>query len=157
EVNHDLIAAGHPRLNFEFATYMRAMPPHWHERDRETGEPAGPAFPARAWSAGQSATVKAALRLLDHRGKGPWPEFTEQSCFDCHHELRPAGRGFPSFGGQRGLPGWHRAFELERLGGGVLEPMRRPIPVAADVLAAIAAIQGKVASPPSAPGGLARW
>ena len=38
EVNHDLIAAGHPRLNFEFTTYLRKMPPHWAEKDRETNK-----------------------------------------------------------------------------------------------------------------------
>ncbi|HEY2881635.1 MAG TPA: multiheme c-type cytochrome, partial [Pirellulales bacterium] len=30
DVNHDLIAAGHPRLNFDFAAYMATLPPHWN-------------------------------------------------------------------------------------------------------------------------------
>ena len=29
DVNHDLIAAGHPRLNFEFAAYHENQPKHW--------------------------------------------------------------------------------------------------------------------------------
>src|SRR5262249_7952802 len=29
EVNHDLIAAGHPRLNFELTAFEAAMPKHW--------------------------------------------------------------------------------------------------------------------------------
>ncbi len=29
EVDHDLIAAGHPALRFEFATYFANLPPHW--------------------------------------------------------------------------------------------------------------------------------
>ena len=34
DVTHDLIAAGHPRLNFDYATYVRSLPPHWTEKDR---------------------------------------------------------------------------------------------------------------------------
>jgi len=72
DMNHDLIAAGHPRLNFEFAAYLANMPPHWQED-------VGGNFPARAWAIGQAATAKAAVDLLAHRagaGRGsPWPEF----------------------------------------------------------------------------------
>src|SRR5690606_32482371 len=31
EVNHDLIAAGHPRLKFELTLYSDAMPRHWDQ------------------------------------------------------------------------------------------------------------------------------
>jgi hypothetical protein len=36
DVNHDLIAAGHPRLSFELSAFMATMPPHWtaHRRPR---------------------------------------------------------------------------------------------------------------------------
>src|SRR5262245_1134822 len=40
DVNHDLIAAGHPRLNFDYATYLRALPPHWAEKGRDVSPPA---------------------------------------------------------------------------------------------------------------------
>jgi hypothetical protein len=87
EVNHDLIAAGHPRLNFEFAAYLANMPAHW----REEGENARPDFPARAWAIGQVVSARAALELLESRATGPskpWPEFAEYDCFACHHDLR---------------------------------------------------------------------
>src|SRR6476660_5000791 len=32
DMNHDMIAAGHPRLNFDFADYQRRLPPHWQEK-----------------------------------------------------------------------------------------------------------------------------
>ncbi|MGO8898132.1 MAG: multiheme c-type cytochrome [Isosphaeraceae bacterium] len=86
EVNHDLIAAGHPRLNFEFAAYQENLPVHWDEKERN----AAADFPALAWAVGQLATTKAALELLRRRaacGTSPWPEFSEFSCFSCHHEL----------------------------------------------------------------------
>ena len=44
EVNHDLIAAGHPRLNFEFAAYQENLPVHWDEKGRN----AAADFPARS-------------------------------------------------------------------------------------------------------------
>src|SRR5205823_6319454 len=30
DCNHDIMAAGHPRLNFELASYLANMPPHWN-------------------------------------------------------------------------------------------------------------------------------
>jgi hypothetical protein len=95
DVNHDLIAAGHPRLNFEFGAFHAIMPKHW----REEGENAQPDFEARAWAVGQVVSAGAALALLDHRAKTatlPWPEFAEYECFACHHDLRePSWRQQP--------------------------------------------------------------
>jgi hypothetical protein len=80
QVNHDLIAAGHPRLNFEFGAFQAIMPKHW----REAGENARPDFEARAWAVGQVVSAQAALALLGHRARttsSPWPEFAEYDCF----------------------------------------------------------------------------
>jgi hypothetical protein len=85
DVNHDLIAAGHPRLEFELTAFLANMPPHWIERSKE------PAREAQAWAVGQLVTARAALRLLEARAKSPdkpWPEFAEYNCFACHHDLR---------------------------------------------------------------------
>jgi hypothetical protein len=86
EVNHDLIAAGHPRLNFELTSYVRRLPAHWRP-DRSPMRD-----PARTWAVGQTVSTEAALQLLAHRaspaGKAPWPEFAESNCFACHHDLR---------------------------------------------------------------------
>ncbi len=115
DVNHDLIAAGHPRLNFELSAYLDNMPPHWIEKG-ENGDPAAPSgraasFPARAWAIGQLVTAQASLVLLESRarpGNSSWPELSEYGCFSCHHDLRdekwrrqrPAGpaRGAPAWG-----------------------------------------------------------
>ncbi len=95
QVNHDLIAAGHPRLNFEFGAFQAIMPKHW----REEGDNVRPDFEARAWAVGQIATARAALELLAHRSQStdePWPEFAEYDCFACHHDLRePSWRQKP--------------------------------------------------------------
>jgi hypothetical protein len=107
DMNHDLIAAGHPRLNFEFAAYQANEPPHWVEKGRNDAAD----FPARAWAIGQVATAKAAAELLRGRAadrSAPWPEFSESNCYDCHHTLadqrwRQVGDGS---GTGSGIPAW---------------------------------------------------
>ncbi|MEX2138860.1 MAG: multiheme c-type cytochrome [Pirellulales bacterium] len=75
DVNHDLIAAGHPRLNFEYHAFMANLPRHWNDeldRERLQIEPqstaAKPAdYEARLWAIGQAASAQAALQLLEQR------------------------------------------------------------------------------------------
>ena len=94
DVNHDLIAAGHPRLNFEFSAYYANLPKHWSVTTSSSPEPADvekdPAFEARAWLTGQLVSSKISLQLLQHRANStnPWPELAEYSCFSCHHDLK---------------------------------------------------------------------
>ena len=108
DMNHDMIAAGHPRLNFDFADYQRRLPPHWFERDRTSGLPIGPGFEVKAWLVGCVAYAEADLLLRsdrDIRAKRndphtPWPEFSEWSCVSCHHKLAD---NFPSSIGKPAL------------------------------------------------------
>jgi hypothetical protein len=79
DVNHDHIAAGHPRLTFEFGAYQANMPAHWRPRKKSE---------APLWAVGQIVSAQAALEVLSHRAKsGTWPEFAEYDCFACHHSL----------------------------------------------------------------------
>jgi Cytochrome c554 and c-prime len=88
EVNHDMIAAGHPRLTFEYTAYHHLMPRHWSP-DKD-----GPNFEVRAWLLGQVATAKASVELLEARaehaaaGGKIWPELAEYNCYACHHSLQ---------------------------------------------------------------------
>lgn len=86
EVDHDLIAAGHPRLAFEYTGYHHnpKYTRHWDETTY------GPDFDARAWEIGQVACARSAAKLLAARATDanhPWPELAEYSCFACHHDL----------------------------------------------------------------------
>ncbi len=88
DVNHDLIAAGHPRLNFEYSAFMANMPPHW-SRKHDT-EANSPTLEAQVWAIGQVVSARAAIELLENRSatqKPAWPEFSEYDCFACHHNL----------------------------------------------------------------------
>jgi hypothetical protein len=84
DVNHDLIAAGHPRLQFEYSSFLAAVPKHWSEREERKRYPD---FHSRAWMIGQVTTTQASLDLLAHRTQRIWPEFAEYNCRACHHDL----------------------------------------------------------------------
>ena len=91
DVDHDLIAAGHPRLQFEMGAYHEALPKHWNESEDRQGREAD--FDSLLWALGQACTSQAALEQLARRADsdGPstvWPEFAEWSCSACHHDLR---------------------------------------------------------------------
>ena len=109
DVNHDLIAAGHPRLNFELSAYHANIPAHWSVTDDRRAFPSdGPAsgsvLEAKLWVVGQLATAEASLNLLELRARAAqtdrdqpgngskpaaaWPEFSEYGCFACHHDLQ---------------------------------------------------------------------
>jgi hypothetical protein len=101
DVNHDLIARRHPRLNFEFWDYWARMPAHWDEKAKRPKQD-----PAKTWLVGQVVSARAALNLLQARaeeacqGHAPWPEFAEYHCYACHHDLQQ-----PSWRQQRGYSG----------------------------------------------------
>lgn len=103
-VDHDLIAAGHPRLAFEYTAYHELLPRHWEEKTYD--------FTARAWEIGQVVGARAAVDLLASRAAGSSgslpPEFAEYDCFACHHDLRaPSWRQQRGYDGRTpGLPAW---------------------------------------------------
>jgi hypothetical protein len=92
DLNHDLMAAGHPRLTFEATVFRANLPRHWNEMEKARTR--GAEFEAKLWAVGQVAAAKSALELLDHRAEkvqrsqAPWPEFAEYGCFACHADLQ---------------------------------------------------------------------
>jgi hypothetical protein len=85
QVDHDLIAAGHPRLEFDLPAFLANMPPHWRvDKQKQTTE-------AETWAVGQLVTARRTLDLLAHRvQEQTWPEFAEYDCFACHHDMQDA-------------------------------------------------------------------
>lgn len=88
DVNHDLIAAGHPPLHFEMSAYQSRLPRHWsRSKELQTNTNAAE---AKLWLTGQFVSAAAALELLKLRAANaqrPWPEFSEYACYSCHHSL----------------------------------------------------------------------
>lgn len=122
-VDHEMIAAGHPDLYFELDSFSAVMPRHWKEpRESAPGQPAEDAtwVGVRDWSTGQAVQLRAAMQRLSWRAKGErgdkkdvWPEYSELSCFACHHALGPAKdswRQAHGYDGRRpGDPAWNES------------------------------------------------
>lgn len=92
EVDHQLIAAGHPALRFELSAYQLEpiYTKHWTEKAY------GPDVEAWTWMIGQLGTARAGAELVRHRAaeaaqptvhKRDWPEFAEYTCFSCHQDI----------------------------------------------------------------------
>jgi hypothetical protein len=116
-VDHDLIAAGHPALQFEMTSFQSHQPAHWTTTRPDTwraqGDPKyAPDYEARLWLVGQIASTMAALEVIEARLDKPTNpgmiELAEHNCHACHHDLaeqawrRPKGPsshlGLPVFG-----------------------------------------------------------
>jgi hypothetical protein len=122
-VDHEMIAAGHPDLFFELDSFSAVMPRHWKSpRESAPGKNVEDAAWAgvRDWSAGQAVQLRADMERLTWRAKGErsdkkdiWPEYSELSCFACHHALGPAKdswRQAHGFAGRRpGDPAWNNS------------------------------------------------
>jgi hypothetical protein len=120
-VDHEMIAAGHPDLYFELDSFSAVMPRHWKvPREAEPGKPEEDAawVGVRDWSTGQAVQLRAEMERLTWRANGDrfdkkdvWPEYSELSCFACHHALGPAKdswRQEHGYAGRRpGDPAWN--------------------------------------------------
>jgi Cytochrome c554 and c-prime len=120
-VDHEMIAAGHPDLYFELDSFSAVMPRHWKlPRESEPGKPIEDAawVGVREWSAGQAVQLRAAMERLTWRAKNErfdkkdvWPEYSELSCFACHHALGPAKDSWRQehayIGRRPGNPAWN--------------------------------------------------
>jgi hypothetical protein len=104
DVNHDLIAAGHPVLRFDMVVYFRNLPPHW---DPESSQGALTAM--QQHTAARLKLLQAAADLTRERWQAQshdplaaWPELADYDCFGCHQALSTDRRGEPS-----GRPAWN--------------------------------------------------
>jgi hypothetical protein len=99
EVDHELIASGHPILAFELDNYSETMPAHW--------TPGNPTHGVPAFVTGQAMGLRESLANLARHARGDkWPEFSDMSCFNCHHALDTTWRQERGWPGRAGLPSW---------------------------------------------------
>ncbi|WP_149752962.1 hypothetical protein [Rubripirellula obstinata] len=102
DMNHDIIAAGHPPLRYELATYHAWLPKHW--RDAEASDKTF--YEAQLWIAGQVAATDASLTLLKSRAEQShsvsiWPELASYDCASCHHDLGLENARTPNAGNRK--------------------------------------------------------
>lgn len=159
DVNHDMLAAGHPPLRFEMASYQALLgTKHWNDGPRRAAEPN---YEWQLWAAGRIASADAALTLLESRARKaaapgtpgeanphPWPEFAEQNCFTCHQSLRTAAGPAATPGAitlAGGVPLWRSWNVL--LAGAVVSPGAAGIAPGAAGIAPGAASAGDLPAP----------
>lgn len=95
EVDHQLMAAGHPPTYFDFEHYLERYLKHWDVE--EENERLGKFPPFERWRVGKLVSAQVRLELLRDRAERAiaspsstpheWPEFTEYSCSNCHHQF----------------------------------------------------------------------
>jgi hypothetical protein len=104
-VDHELIAAGHPDLYFEQASFEAVMPRHWKAPEKD------PWIEVRTMVTGQAVQLRENMRRISRNAGKFWPEYAELDCFACHHSLTAPKdswrqeRGYP--GRRAGNPPWN--------------------------------------------------
>ncbi len=121
DVDHELIAAGHPALRFDAWLYAANMRPHWslETEAAQRARSAGRQLPR--FESGRLLSLAAAADLERERMEQPdgaatifsasrplamWPDLASYDCFACHRELqigRPRGPN-----PQTGFAAWNR-------------------------------------------------
>jgi cytochrome c553 len=71
QIEHDMIAAGHPKLLFELVDYNARTGAHWKTEKHPS---MAPGFDQKAWAVGQVVSLAEALRNLDQWTKAKAPE-----------------------------------------------------------------------------------
>ena len=112
-VDHELIAAGHPLLQFELGSFSAVMPKHWKDTATPLDpERSDPLYEVREMTVGQAVQLRESLlRLASKTRAKNWPEYSELQCEACHHSLTPPeqswrqARGYP--GRRPGDPPWN--------------------------------------------------
>jgi len=95
EVDHQLMAAGHPPTYFDFEHYLERYLKHWDVDEENTRLGKFPPF--ERWRVGKLVSAQVRLELLRDRAERAmaspsstpheWPELTEYSCSNCHHQF----------------------------------------------------------------------
>jgi hypothetical protein len=91
EIDHEIVAAGHPPLQFELVAYAQIMK-HWNDQEKL---PAGAfSIDPTLWAVGQVTGLRRALAMVNTRAGnanyqalGQFPHFESANCYQCHHKL----------------------------------------------------------------------
>jgi hypothetical protein len=110
-VDHDLIAAGHPRLAFEMSAYHALLPKHWNAAVELQTDPVQE---TRLWAIGHIASAKAlsdislarADRAHQRGERFVAPDLAEFDCQACHHDLGEPPGDRPTLRQPLGMPRW---------------------------------------------------
>jgi len=86
DCNHDIMAAGHPRLVFDAASHINQLPAHWNTKREKDPDGRNAALHVAGLMISAGMQVRMATAHARNMG-GIWPEFSDQDCFSCHAGL----------------------------------------------------------------------
>ncbi|WP_162273189.1 cytochrome c3 family protein [Rubripirellula obstinata] len=127
DMNHDLIAAGHPALRFDLLIYNENLPHHWSSDSEVEENFSASAIRLRKVSRATNLSAAAALssaRASDHLRDVsiPWPELSDYDCFACHQSLTMSRYDVPLMNQVKtmlrvsdGLPIWNTWHSTDQL------------------------------------------
>ena len=113
-VDHEMIAAGHPRLQFEMSSYLDRYPPHWDSTaiaDRYRRATGG-FLHVGLWRLGQEQAVRQQLLRMEHAvasasRPASGQDWSHYACGQCHHTLHSPTRSLGANSPPRTRPtGW---------------------------------------------------
>jgi hypothetical protein len=91
EIDHEIVAAGHPPLQFEMVAYAQVMK-HWDDQRRRPANSFS--VDPTLWSIGQVVGLRHSMHMLgrraganDYQGLGKFHGFESENCYQCHHKL----------------------------------------------------------------------
>lgn len=90
EIDHEIVAAGHPPLQFEMVAYAQLFQ-HWNDLQEHPGDPhPNPTL----WLLGQVVGLRSTARMVarragdeNYQALGRFEHFAGQECYRCHHKL----------------------------------------------------------------------
>jgi len=91
EIDHEIVAGGHPPLQFEMVAYAQIMK-HWDDADKVAA--GGPNPDPTLWSMGQLVGLRKSMEMIERRAGdnnyqsiGKFSHFNDKNCYQCHHKL----------------------------------------------------------------------
>jgi hypothetical protein len=91
EIDHEIVAGGHPPLQFEMVAYAQIMK-HWD--DQEDQPPGSFSVDPTLWAVGQVVGLKNLLDMVatragdaNYQAIGKFSHFESKNCYQCHHKL----------------------------------------------------------------------
>jgi hypothetical protein len=90
EIDHEIVAGGHPPLQFEMVAYAQIMQ-HWDDHDEH---PDVFSIDPTLWAVGQIVGLRHAVQTIasragsqDYQSIGKFSHFEGKECYQCHHKL----------------------------------------------------------------------
>lgn len=89
EIDHEILAGGHPPLQFEMVAYAQLMK-HWDDDDEHPGFTPDPTL----WALGQIVGLRQMAQAIaaraagnNYQSLGQFHGFADANCYQCHHKL----------------------------------------------------------------------